>query len=408
MACRAHSSAAAADHPEHEAAIRSEKGTRMYLSGGGVIVLLLLLYGIYALLSAGKETTDDAQVAADVVPVASRVAGQVVTIYFVESQPVHRGDLIVELDPQDAAVKVAQARGDLATAEAQAADADARGEVAQAMARGALQSARGAVQSSQDTVGSSSAQTQQAGAVLNRAEANAPKARLDYQRAEELGGKGDISKAQVDAARAAHEAADADVAQARAALSSAQNAQHAAQANVAAAEGRLTQSTPVKAQIDSAQAQARLAHARVATAQAALQAAELNLSYSRVTAPADGIASRLGVRVGSWVTAGQALVQIVPARTYVLANFKETQLKQMRPGQRAVVRVDTLGRRDFEGKVESFSGGTGATFSVLPPDNASGNFVKVDQRVPVTVSCNVPPATELPAGSSAEVTVFTK
>ena len=408
MASTTQPSAAAADIAEHEPAIRSDKAKRMYLIGGVVIVLLLLLYGIYAFLSSGKETTDDAQVAADVAPAASRVAGQVLAVHIVENQPVHRGDLIVELDPQDAAVKVAQARGDLATAEAQAADADARGEVSQAMARGALQAARGAVQSSQDTVGSSGAQIQQASAALNRAEANAQKARLDYQRAEELGGKGDISKAQVDSARAAHEAADADVAQARAALSSAQNAQHAAQANVASAKGRLTQSTPVKAQIDSAQAQARLAHARVATAQAALQAAELNLSYTRVTAPADGIASRLGVRVGSWVTAGQALVQIVPGRTYVLANFKETQLERMRPGQRVSVRVDILGRKDFEGKVESFSGGTGATFSVLPPDNASGNFVKVVQRVPVRVSWSGPPANEVPAGSSAEVTVYTK
>src|SRR5260221_9734819 len=180
MASTTPSSAAAADIAEHEPAIRSDKANRLYLIGGGVIVLLLLSYGLYAFMSSGKQTTDDAQVAADVVPVASRVAGQVLAIHIVENQPVHRGDLIVELDPQDAAVKVAQARGDLETAEAQAADADARGEVAQAMARGALQSARGAVQSSQDTVGSSSAQTQQAGAALNRAEANAQKARLDY------------------------------------------------------------------------------------------------------------------------------------------------------------------------------------------------------------------------------------
>src|SRR5258708_36582515 len=136
MASTTHSSAAAADIPEHEPAIRSDKATRMYLIGGGVIVLLLLLYGIYALLSSGKETTDDAQVAADVVPGASRVAGQVLAVHIIENQPGHRGDWTVELDPQDAAVKVAPARRDLATAEAQAADADARGEGAQAMARG--------------------------------------------------------------------------------------------------------------------------------------------------------------------------------------------------------------------------------------------------------------------------------
>src|SRR5258708_12569419 len=151
MASTTHSSAAAADIAEHEPAIRSDKANRLYLIGGGVIVLLLLLYGIYALLSSGKQTTDDAQVAADVVPVASRVAGQVLAIHIVENQPVHRGDLIVELDPQDAAVKVAQARGDLATAEAQAADADARGEVAQAMAPRALQPPPAPLQRSHNT-----------------------------------------------------------------------------------------------------------------------------------------------------------------------------------------------------------------------------------------------------------------
>jgi membrane fusion protein (multidrug efflux system) len=402
------SSTAAPEIAEHEPAIAPNKAKRMYLIVGGAVVLLLIVYGIYAFLSSGKETTDDAQVAADVVPVSARVAGQVLSIGIVENQPVHRGDLIAQLDPQDAEVKMAQAQGDLATAQAQAADADARVSVTQAMAQGALEAARGGVKSSQEAVGTSNAQIQQAGAAVKRAEANAQKARLDFQRAEELGGKGDISRAQVDAARAAHEAADADLAQSHAALTAANNAQQAAQANVTSAQGRLTQSTPVAAQIQGAQAQARLAHARVATAQAALQAAQLSLSYTKITAPADGIASRLGVRVGSWLTAGQAIVQIVPRTTYVLANFKETQLQQMKPGQRATVRIDITGRREFEGKVESLSGGTGATFSLLPPDNASGNFVKVVQRVPVRVSWQGPPADQAPVGSSAEVTVYTK
>lgn len=401
-------SSTAADVAEHEPAIAESKAKRMYLIVGGLVVLLLLGYGVYAFLSSGKETTDDAQVAADVVPVSARVAGPVVSINIIENQPVHRGDLVAQLDPQDAQVKVAQAEGELATAQAQAADADSRVHVTQATAQGALEAARGGVQSSRETVDTTAAQIQQALASVQRAEANSQKARLDFQRAEELGGKGDISKAQVDAARAAHEAADADLAQARAGLTAAQNAQQAAQANVSTAQGRLTQSTPVAAQIEGAHAQARLAHARIATAQAALQAAQLSLSYTKITAPADGIASRLGIRVGSYVTAGQAIVQIVPRTTYILANFKETQMKQMRPGQRATVRVDVLGRREFEGKVESLSGGTGATFSLLPPDNASGNFVKVVQRVPVRVSWNGPPADQVPAGSSAEVTVYSK
>jgi membrane fusion protein (multidrug efflux system) len=393
---------------EHEPAIAPTKAKRLYLILGGVVLVLLIGYAIYAVLSSGKEVTDDAQVSADVVPVSARIAGQVTAVYIIENQPVRAGQPIADLDPADAQVKVAQAEGDLATAQAQAADADARTAVTSATARGALTTAQGALQSSRETADSSAASINEAHAAVSRAAANAQKARLDYGRAEELGGKGDISKAQVDAARAAHESADADLAQARARLTEAENARQAAQANIQAAQGRVQQSAPVQEQISGAQAQARLAKARVASAQAALQAAQLNLSYTKIVAPRDGVASKLAVHAGSYVTAGMPVVQIVPRTTYVLANFKETQMAEMRPGQRATVRVDALGRRDFEGKVESLSGGTGASFSLLPPDNASGNFVKVVQRVPVRISWTGPPADQVAVGSSAEVTVYTK
>jgi len=393
---------------EHEPAIAPSKAKRLYLILGGAVLALLIGYGIYAFLSAGKEVTDDAQISADIVPVAARVAGQVTAVYISENQPVHAGQPIADLDPSDAQVKLAQAEGDLATAQAQAADADARTAVTSAAARGALTSAQGALQSSKENVDSSAASINEARASVARASANAEKARLDFQRAEELGGKGDISKAQVDAARAAHESADADLSQARAKLVENENARQAAQANVQTAQGRVQQSAPVQAQITGAEAQARLAHARIATAEAAVKAAQLNLSYTKIVAPRDGIASKLAVHAGSYVTAGMPVVQLVPRTTYVLANFKETQMRDMRPGQRATVRVDALGRRDFEGKVESLSGGTGASFSLLPPDNASGNFVKVVQRVPVRISWNGPPADQVAVGSSAEVTVYSK
>jgi membrane fusion protein (multidrug efflux system) len=396
------------DIAEHEPAIASSKAKRLYLILGGAVLLLLVGYGIYAFLSAGKEVTDDAQIAADIVPVAARVAGQVTAIYISENQPVHAGQPIADLDPADAQVKLAQAESDLQTAQAQAADADARTAVTSATARGALTSAQGALQSSKENVDSSAASISEARASVARATANAEKARLDFQRAEELGGKGDISKSQVDAARAAHQSADADLAQAKAKLIENENARQAAQANVQTAQGRVQQSEPVQAQITGAQAQARLAHARVATAEAAVKAAQLNLSYTKIVAPRDGIASKLAVHAGSYVTAGMPVVQLVPRTTYVLANFKETQMRDMRPGQRATVRVDAVGRRDFEGKVESLSGGTGASFSLLPPDNASGNFVKVVQRVPVRISWNGPPADQVAVGSSAEVTVYSK
>jgi membrane fusion protein, multidrug efflux system len=393
---------------EHEPAIGSSKAKRLYLILGGAVLALLLVYGIYAVLTAGTEVTDDAQIGADIVPVAARVAGQVLTVYITENQPVRAGQPIADLDPSDAQVKLAQAEGDLQTAQAQAADAEARTAITSATARGALTSAQGALQSSKENADSSVASIVEARAAVTRASANAEKARLDFQRASELGGKGDISKAQVDAARAAHESADADLAQARAKLIENEKARQAAQANVQTAQGRVQQSAPVQEQITGAQAQARLARARVSTAEAAVKAAQINLSYTKIVAPRDGLASKLAVHAGSYVTAGMPIVQLVPRTTYVLANFKETQMKDMRPGQRATIRVDSLGRRDFEGKVESLSGGTGASFSLLPPDNASGNFVKVVQRVTARISWSGPPADQVPVGSSAEVTVYTK
>lgn len=393
---------------EHEPIIEEKRAKRIYFIVGALVLALIVIYGIYALLTSGKETTDDAQISADVVPVASRVAGQVLSVSIVTDQPVHKGDLLVTIDPSDAQVKLAQAQGDLQTALAQATEADARVAVASANAKGAFTAAQAGVQSSRENVDTSASAIRDAEAGVARAQANAQRASLDYKRAQELGAKGDIAKAQVDAAKAAYETADADLASARAKVSSAENSRQAAQSNVTQAQGRLEQSAPVAAQVNAAQAEAQLAHARVQTAQAAVQMAQLNLSYTRITAPSDGIASKLAVHPGALVSPGMAVVQLVPPQTYIVANFKETQMRDMRPGQRATIRVDVVHGKDFEGRVVSVSGGTGASFSLLPPDNASGNFVKVVQRVPVRVQWNGPPASAAPVGSSAEVTVYTK
>ena len=396
------------DIQAHEPVIAPNRARRMYFVIGGTVAVLLIIYLIYALVTSGKEATDDAQVAADVVPVAPRVAGQITNVYIKENQIVHKGDVIAEIDPKDVDVKVAQAQGDLETAQAQAADADARVAITRANAQGALVSAQGGMQSSRENADTSQAAIHEAQAGVTRAAANAEKAKRDWERASELGAKGDISKSQVDAARAANEAAQADVALSHARLSEAQNAAQAAQANVQTAQGRLVQSQPVAAQVNAAEAQARLAHAKIQTQLAALQAAQLTASYTKIIAPADGIASKLAVHPGSLINIGQPVVQIVPQHTYIVANFKETQVRKMRPGQDVKVKIDSMGRQEFDGKLDSLSGGTGASFSMLPPDNASGNFVKVVQRVPVRVSWNGPTADRIPVGSSAEVTVYTK
>jgi membrane fusion protein (multidrug efflux system) len=396
------------DLMDKEPVIAPRRAKRLYLILAAVVVVVLIAYGAFALVTSGKEKTDDAQVAADIVPVASRIPGQIVAVHVIENQPVKRGDLIAEIDPRDAEVKVAQAEGELETARATAAEADAKARITQATASGGFSAAQAAVESSRESVGAQASGVTEARAGVQRAEANAQRAAADWVRARDLGAKGDISKAQVDAARAANDSAQADLASARARLQSATNAQQLAEANVRQAQGRLAQSAPVAAQVSAGAAGASLAHAKVHTAEATLQAARLALSYTKITAPADGIASKLAVHVGSLVTAGQPIVQLVPKQTYLVANFKETQVHAMRPGQQAHIRIDALDGQDFEGKVESLSGGTGASFSLLPPDNASGNFVKVVQRVPVRISWNGPTSDRLPAGSSAEVTVTTK
>ncbi|HEX8169027.1 MAG TPA: HlyD family secretion protein [Thermoanaerobaculia bacterium] len=393
---------------EKEPVIAPKRAKRLYLILGIVVVAVLIAYGAFALATSGKESTDDAQVAADIVPVASRVAGQIIAVHVVENQAVRRGALIAEIDPRDAEVKLAQAQGELETARAQAAEAEAKMRITHASATGGYTAAAAAVESSRESVESQASAIGEAKAGVQRAEANAAKAAADWNRARGLGEKGDISRAQVDSARAANDAAQADLASARARLQTALNARQLAEANVKQAQGRLAQSAPVEAQVGAAQASASLARAHVRTAEAAVEAARLALSYTRITAPADGIASKLAVHAGSLVTIGQPLVQLVPRQTYVVANFKETQVRSMRPGQQVRIKVDALGGQEFDGRVESLSGGTGASFSMLPPDNASGNFVKVVQRVPVRISWNGPTADRVAAGSSAEVTVYTK
>jgi membrane fusion protein (multidrug efflux system) len=161
----------------------------------------------------------------------------------------------------------------------------------------------------------------------------------------------------------------------------------------------------VAANIAAARAAAEFQHARVKSAEAALELARLDLAWTHVVAPGDGIVSGIGAHAGAFVAVGQAVAQFVPDRKYVTANFKETQVGKMHPGQRADVEVDTYGRV-LRGKVESLSGGTGARFSLFPPDNATGNFVKVAQRVPVRIALEgVPAAMRLRAGQSVEVTV---
>lgn len=368
-------------------------------------VAIYLLYGWY---TKNRESTDNAQVEADVVPVSARVGGTVLAIHVMDNQHVHKGDPILELDPADLSARVAQATADLEAADAQAAAADAQQQIVSASAKGGLSTAQAQLSGSATSVRSADAQIAAARATLARARADLKKADLDLDRATKLHAQGAASDLELQNAQTSHDVTSAAAAQAQAQLEAAIDGRNAAQSKVAEMQGRVDQSAPVEPQIKAATAAADLAHARVKAASAALAIAKLQLDYAKVTAPADGVISRLGVREGQQLSAGQVIVELVPATTYVVANFKETQVARMAPGQRAEIAIDALPGRTFEGRIESVSAATGARFSMLPPDNASGNFVKVVQRVPVKIAWVDAPPRDVQAGLSADVTVFVK
>jgi membrane fusion protein (multidrug efflux system) len=371
-----------------------------------IVALVLAGIGSYMVATAGHEETDDAQIAADLVPIGSRVAGQVVKVNIVENQRVKRGDLLIEIDPSDYDARVQQAEAEVATAKAQAEAAQAQVEIVDATSKGGLASARAALTGSAAGVQSATAQMQAAKAESVHADAELKKAEIDLERARTLRAANAVSQERLDTAQIAYDAAKAAKAQAEAQVALAEDSRRSAESRVGEARGRVSQSAPVAPQIAAARANADLANARIRSAEAALALAKLQLGYTKVVAPADGYASKLTVHAGQLVTMGQPLIQLVPNTTYVIANFKETQVGQMKVGQSAQIEVDAFPGRKFEGKIESLAGGTGASFSLLPADNATGNFVKVVQRVPVRVAWVNPPGdVDLRAGLSADVTV---
>lgn len=392
--------------PSTVAAQRAAKGRRAFLVLGGVAVAVLAAIGGYALLTHGQETTDDAQIDADVVPLSARVAGAVLALHVKDNQQVKAGDVLVELDAVDLQARLAQAQAELATARAQADAALAQEQVATSNAKGGFHSAKAVLSGSSVAVSSAEAQVAAAEAALERAKAEAHRTELDLARFRQLSDAGAISQQQLDNTQAAYDTAQAALLQARANLTAAQEAKRGALSKVTEAEGRVAQTENVDAQVAAAHAATELAMARVKAAEAAVTLAENQVRYTRITAPSDGVVSKLGVHVGQLVSVGTPVAELVPSETYVVANFKETQIGQMHPGDRVTVEIDAYPGHDLEGQVESLSAGTGSRFSLLPPDNASGNFVKVVQRIPVRIAWKNLPDIPLRAGLSAEVTVY--
>jgi len=365
-----------------------------------VVVVLLIGAGVWYWLTRGRESTDDAQIDSHVTQVSARVGGTIAKVSVDDNQTVDAGAVLVQLDPRDYQVAVDRTRAELADAEAAAQAAQTSVPITSTTASSNITTARGGVAQAQSVivaaeheVAAARARLTAAQAKLREAEANATKATRDVERLRGLLAKDEVSQQQFDAAVAA---ADAQ----RAAADSARSQVAEAEAGVPAAESKLTQARAAEqqahAELRTAQtapqqvlatkARASAAEAHVQQARANLAQAELNLQYATVKAPIRGIVSRKGINVGQVVQTGQPLLAIVDVdHVWVTANFKETQLRDMRAGQSATVDVDAYGGREYKGKVDSIAGATGARFSLLPPENATGNFVKVVQRVPVKI-----------------------
>jgi len=383
---------------------KPRKGKRAYLILGTVAVLVAGIWFVHRWLTAGEEKTDDAQVEADVVPIASRVGGTLKTARVVDNQTVKAGDVLFQIDPEGFDIDIAKAEAELDAAHAQEQAAQAQVAIVKSSSSGGLSSARAAVTGASASAKGATSTIKAAEAAVARAKADFANAATELARSQELIAKDAITRRELDRATQMRDVANATLAAAQAQLDASRDSRSQALARVAEAEGRVAQSGPVDQQVAVAEAAASLAVARGKAATAALAKAKLDRSNTTIKAPIDGVVSRLAVHPGQSINVNQTLVMIVPTTTYVVANFKETQIARMRPGDKVEIELDAY-EGHFEGIVDTISPATGSRFSMLPPDNATGNFVKVVQRVPVKITWHDAPKLALRPGLSAEVVV---
>ncbi|HYQ02295.1 MAG TPA: HlyD family secretion protein [Polyangiaceae bacterium] len=375
---------------------------------GGLIALAALGAGFSYLHGRGLETTDDAQIEAHVASVSPRISGQVKRVLVQDHQEVHVGDVLVELDDRDLAVRLLAAQADREAAQATVAAAQAQVGVVEATARSNLKVARSGVDQAAAGAGTARAGIALADADLAAAVSKRELAQSELGRTRALYDQHAISDAELDLRRATFEQAQAVEAQSRARLLSANANVANSDSGIVAARGKLLGAEAGPEQIQAARAQVTLASARLAQAEANVEQAKLNLSYVQVRAEMNGVVARRSVEPGQSVSPERPLLAIVAmAEPWVVASFKEDQIGHMRPGQHARVEIDAFAGQQFHALVTSVSPGTGARFALLPPDNASGNFTKVVQRVPVFLRLDPPPQIAMRPGMSSIVIVQT-
>jgi membrane fusion protein (multidrug efflux system) len=351
-----------------------------------LVVVALIAAVVFWWYSRKYEDTDDAQVDGYIYPVSARITGHVVKVNFEDGQFVKAGDVLVEIDDTDYKVGVEQARAAYMDASASSDAANYNVPVIQVGSSSQIHSAQADVLNAEAGIAAADKQVEEAQARLVQAQANAKTINLDLERYGMLVGKKEISQQQYDQAVAAATSANATVTAAQAGVRSSQEIAKQARARLSQAQAALANAQISPKQVSATEARARATEATAARYKAQLDQAELNLGYTKVIAPVDGIVGNRNAQVGQNVQPGQELLSLVPLKNiWVTANFKETQLEHMRPGQDVSVKVDALGGQEFAGKVTSIGGATGARFSLLPPENATGNYVKVVQRLPVRI-----------------------
>jgi len=391
----------------HPASPSKPRRRAPFIVGG----LLIVAGGVATFLYVsrlGNEKTDDAQVEAHVSNVAARVAGQVKRVLVVDNQEVKAGDLLFELDDRDQLVRQSQALAELAATNAQLRQAQIQLALTEKTAKANLTVAQGAISQAAALTGSTAAQIDQAKADVAAAESRKQLTKLDRERSEKLRSTGAVTQSEIDMRVSADTQADASLAQAQARLVSAMANRSNSSGSEVAARGRLLAAQTVDEQVEAGRAQVALAEARVAQAQAALDRARLELEYTKVRAEIAGTVTKRNVEPGQLVTPDRALMALVDlSDTWVVANLKETQLAEIKPGQIAEVRIDSYAGT-LRGHVDSIAAGTGSRFSLLPPENASGNFIKVTQRVPVKIKIDERNGHLLRPGMSAEVIIRTR
>jgi membrane fusion protein (multidrug efflux system) len=356
------------------------------LAGGiGLLVIVggLLLY----LYLASYESTDDAQIDGYIYPVSSRVVGYVTRVTVDNNQYVEAGTVLAQLDPKDYEVAVANAKSTLANDQASASAQGVNVPITSVSTSSTLSTAQADLVNAQAGLGVSQKQFDAAQASLRQAEAADLNAQDSVQRYKPLAAKDEIPQQQYTQAVLTQKGTAAAVANARASASAAEQSVTQAQAKVAQAVAGVRNAETRPQQISAQVSKSRAAEAQAQSSAAKLQQAELNLQYATIVAPVSGIVGQRSAQPGQNVAVGQQLMSIVPLDSqniWVTANFKETQLKHMRPGQPVKISVDAYGHT-YKGHVLSIAGATGSLFSLLPPENATGNYVKVVQRIPVKI-----------------------